>query len=536
MGRMTPGSHKARRRGVVRGVKVGSLVALLALLVAVPVALAAVTSSTSYTNFADNGNPGDNHWRNTNQTVSILVEPSTGTTATAYFSSDGGTTYTSKPYGAVGTAAFDFIVNAEGSNAIKYYATDSTPATQTPYPPALRGYVNIDKTAPVTTPTGLAPVSTQTDDAKWSKEITRTVALLATDPLPTGVTAVSGVRSNVWRVNSGSVVTSNTASVTFTLAKGIGGVVEGANAVTYSAVDWAGNFETTRTGYVNIDTITPTTTPSPALASSATTGWRNSAATVTFGWTDASSGVPTAGTSYRVNDGNPTVYVNPFTVSTQGSTKLTYRSFDRAQNLEATQTAYVNIDETSPTVSAATAPAGNSGWYNTDVVVTLTGADALSGVAKTQYRLEATPPLLWVDAVSDQFTVLASVNAVQTFDYQAVDKAGNVSLPGTLELKMDSVKPQAYGKNASGTHGKDITLKYKFTDNMSPSATGAYVTITKSNGDVVKNQKLNGTKAVNKWYSFKWKAGSKGTYKYYVHGLDLAGNASKTSAAKITVK
>ena len=51
--------------------------------------------------------------------------------------------------------------------------------------------------------------------------------------------------------------------------------------------------------------------------------------------------------------------------------------------------------------------------------------------------------------------------------------------------------------------------------------------ITKSNGKVVKNQKLNGTKTVNTWYSFKWKAGSKGTYKYYVHGQDLAGNASK---------
>ena len=531
MGRKTHGSHKTRRRGVVRGVKVGSLVALLALLVAVPVALAA-TSSTTYVFAPSGAQDASGLWKNSAQTVTIIAVPSVNTTATVFFSSNGGVDYNSKTHNAQGTAAFDFVVNAEGSNAVKYYAADGV-VTQTVQSP---GYINIDKTAPVVAPAGLAPVSTQTDEAKWSKEITRTVALLATDPLPTGVTAVSGVRSNVWRVNSGSVVTSNTASVTFTLIKGTGGVVEGANAVTYSAVDWAGNAETTRTGYVNIDTLAPTTTASPALAASATTGWRNTPATVTFGWTDASSGVPIAGTSYRVNDGNPTVYVNPFTVSTQGSTKLTYRSFDRAQNLEATQTAYVNIDETSPTVSAATAPVGNSGWYNTDVTVTLTGADALSGVSKTQYRLEATPPLLWVDAVSDQFTVLASVNAVQTFDYQAVDKAGNVSLPGTLELKMDSVKPQASGKSASGKSGKDITLKYKFTDNMSPSATDAYVTITKSNGNVVKNQKLNGTKAVNTWYSFKWKAGSKGTYYYYVHGLDLAGNTSKTTKVKITVK
>ena len=210
---------------------------------------------------------------------------------------------------------------------------------------------------------------------------------------------------------------------------------------------------------------------------------------MTLAWTDASSGVPTGGTSYRVNDGNPIVYVNPFTVSAQGSTKLTYRSIDRALNAEATQTAYVNIDETSPTVSAATAPPGNSGWYNTDVVVTLTGVDARRASLRRSTALQRIRRCLWVDAASNQFTVLASVNAVQTFDYQAVDKAGNVSAPGTLELKMDSVKPQASGKAASGTHGKNITLKYKFTDNMSPSATGAYVKITKSNGKVVKNQK-----------------------------------------------
>ena len=532
MGRRTHGLYKARRCGIARGVKVGSLVVLLALIVAVPVVLAASSSTPSYTFAPSAAQSALGLWKNASQTVPIEVVPAENTTGTVEFSSNNGATYVPATAAATGTAIVSFVVSAEGSNAIKYFASDSSHvATQSVQSP---GFVNIDTTKPVTTPTGLAPVSTQTSEAEWSKDVTRTVTLAATDAVA-GI-STSGVRWSLRKINSGSVVTSDTASVTFTLLKGSGGVVEGSNAVTYSAVDWAGNFETTHTGYVNIDTIAPTTTASPALATSATTGWRNTPATVTFGWTDASSGVPTGGTSYRVNDGNPTVYVNPFTVTSQGSTKLTYRSIDRAPNAEATQTAYVNIDETSPTVSAATAPAGSSGWYNTDVVVTLTGVDAVSGVAKTQYRLQADPPLLWVDAASNQFTVLASVNAAQTFQFQAVDKAGNVSAPGTLELKMDSVKPQASGKAASGTHGKNITLKYKFTDNMSPSATGVWVKITKSNGDVVKNQRINGTKAVNKWYSFKWKAGSKGTYKYYVHGLDLAGNTSKTTAAKITVK
>jgi len=451
---------------------------------------------------------------------------------TVHFSSNGGTSYIEKTAAAANIATLSFNVAAEGSNAIWYYASDTShAATQTVQKP---GLVNIDKTDPVTTPTGLAPVSTQSTEAAWSKDTTRSVTLAAADPLPTGVTAVSGVRFNVRRINSGSVVTTSTASVTFTLVKGSGGVLEGANAVTFSAADWADNVETTQTGYVNIDTLAPTTTASPALATSATTGWRNASTTVTFGWTDASSGVPTGGTSYRLNEGNPTVYVSPFTVSTEGSTKVTYRSIDRALNVEATQTAYVNIDETSPTVSAATAPKGSSGWYNKDVVVTLTGADALSGVAKTQYRLQGAAS--WTDAAGNQFTVPVSPSAKLTYDYQAVDNAGNVSAPASLKLTMDSVKPQAYGQNKSGKVGESIKLKYKFSDNLSPKVKSVYVKITKKNGDVVKTVNISGQKAVKTWYSFTWKPTAKGTYKYYVHGTDLAGNTSKTTPSTITVK
>ena len=502
---------------------------LLALLVVVPVL--AATSDTTYV-FAPTGAQGASGlWKNSPQTVTIIALPTVDTTATVYFSSNNGAHYDSKTHNATGTAAFDFVVSAEGSNAIKYYAADGV-ATQTVQSP---GYVNIDKTDPVTTSTGLAPVSTQTSDAQWSKEITRTVTLVATDTPPAAGVATSGVRWNLRRINGGSLVASDTASVTFTLVKGSSGVVEGANAVNFSAVDWAGNVETTHTMYVNIDTLAPTTTATPALAPSATTGWRNTSATVTFSWADASSGVPIGGTSYRLNDGNPTVYVNPFPVSTEGSTKVAYHSVDRALNVEATQTAYVNIDETSPTVSAATAPKGSSGWYNKDVVVTLTGVDTLSDVAKTQYRVQGTTA--WTDAVGNQFTVPVSPSAELTYDYQAVDNAGNSSAPASLKLKMDSIKPQTYGQNASGKVGKSITLKYKITDNMSPKAKSVAVKIKNSKGQVVKNVSFSAEKNVKTWYSFSWTPTKKGTYKYYVYAKDLAGNSqNKAGWAKITVK
>ena len=419
-----PRGMTARRRRTGRVLRVGGFVAFLVLLVAVPVALAA-TSSTVYP-FATTATTD---WKNTSQSVGILVTTSEPTaTATVHYSIDGGATFSTISASGPGPRTVEVSVTAEGSHLFKYYASDN--GTSTVEATKTGGYVNIDKTAPVTT---VAPA----------------------------------------------------------LAGGTG--------------------------------LSP---------------WFNAAVTVTLTATDTVSGVPTGGSSYRLNDDpNPTVYVSPFTVNTQGSTKLTYRSFDRAQNFEATQTAYVNIDTSIPTVSATTSPSRSSGWYNKDVVVTLTGVDTVSGIVKTQYRLQTDPLPAWTDAVGNQFTVLAGDNALETFGYQALDKAGNVSAAASLQLKMDSIKPQTYGKDASGKVNKSITLKYKITDNLSPKAQDVRVKIKNSKGQVVKNVSFSADKNVKTWYSFKWKPTAKGTYKYYVYAKDLAGNPQKSAGwGKIKVK
>ena len=403
---------------------------------------------------------------------------------------------------------------------------------------AHRALVNIDKTDPeFTTTTGLEATSTQSAAAHWSNETTRTITLVATDTAPAPGVATSGVKEIWRRVASESAVTSATASVTFTLVKGVGGVVEGSNAVTYLARDWAGNAETTQTGYVNIDTVEPTTTPSPALAATPTTGWFKAPVDVTLGWTDVSSGVPDGGTSYRLDDGNLTIYEVPFAVSKEGSTKLTYKSVDRALNVEATRTAYVNIDTSTPTVSAKTAPSRTSGWYNKNVLVTIMGVDAVSGIGKTEYRMVKSPAQPWTPAVGNQFIVLASDNKVETFEYRALDKAENASLVGSLKLRMDSVKPRTYGKDARGTAHRSMALKYKITDNMSPKAQSVWIKVRASSGRT-QSLTISGTKTINKWFSVSWRPKASGTYKYYVYAKDLAGNSQKTPVGwgKITVR
>jgi len=527
--------QKPGKRRVWHGVQVGGFAAVLLLLLAVPWALATPvvgpTSSSSYS-FALSGAQGDNHWQNSSQSVPIIALPSVGTTATVYFSGDNGSTYVHQTFSRTGTAAFNFSVVTEGAHAVKFYATDSTPATETPENVA--GFVNIDRTDPVTTPLGLAPVSAQSTEAQWSNEVTRTVTLSATDTVPAPGVATSGVHWNLYKINVGNVVASAIATVHLTLVKGApGGLVEGSNPVTYSAVDWAGNIETTHTGYVNVDTVAPTTEASPQLSASPTTGWHNAAVTVTLTATDASSGVAAGYTFYRLPN-NPTAYLSPFTVSAQGSNLLTFQSLDRAGNVEATQTAYVNIDETSPTVSAVTSPSRSSGWYNTDVKVTLKPADAMSGVAMTQDRVSGSPT--WATATANQFTIPVSPNGTKTYQYQAVDNAGNISLPTSLTVKMDTVKPKVSGTvPATVQKGSRITFGYR-ADDQTPKCSVTLKIKHKSSGKVARTYGM-GSKTSNKSYKMKDKPNlAVGTYQYWVYATDQAGNQQGKAVATFKVK
>ena len=72
----------------------------------------------------------------------------------------------------------------------------------------------------------------------------------------------------------------------------------------------------------------------------------------------------------------------PTTLSDDGAGQtVTGTASDNAGNT-ATDTATVNIDQVEPAISAARDRVPNSnGWYNDDVTVSFTCADALSGVA-----------------------------------------------------------------------------------------------------------------------------------------------------------
>ena len=94
----------------------------------------------------------------------------------------------------------------------------------------------VDATAPKTTATGL-----QTGATKGWRHTTQTVTLKATD-------AGSGVAATYYTVDGGA---RQTYAGPFDIA------AAGSHVVKYWSADWAGNVETKRTGYVNIDLSKP---------------------------------------------------------------------------------------------------------------------------------------------------------------------------------------------------------------------------------------------------------------------------------------
>src|SRR5262249_56108304 len=68
----------------------------------------------------------------------------------------------------------------------------------------------------------------------------------------------------------------------------------------------------------------------------------------------------------------------------EGAKTLTFSAKGNAGNVESTKTLSVKIDKTAPTAGATVSPTPNAaGWNNTNVTVTLTGADTGSSGLKT---------------------------------------------------------------------------------------------------------------------------------------------------------
>lgn len=96
----------------------------------------------------------------------------------------------------------------------------------------------------------------------------------------------------------------------------------------------------------------------------------------------------------------------------------------------------VKVDKTPPDTTAEVDGNGNNNWYNTDVTVTLSAADNVTGVDRTEYRIGEGG-----DWIPYNGPIVLGHDGIQTLQYRSIDKAGNVEEAKQQTLKIDKTSP-----------------------------------------------------------------------------------------------
>jgi hypothetical protein len=271
---------------------------------------------------------------------------------------------------------------------------------------------------------------------------------------------------------------------------------------------------------VKIDTTAPTTT-----VANLPPGWSNAAVTASLIGIDSASGV--AVTEYSLDGGSTWVAGNPPVFGAEGEHSFLYRSRDVAGNTESAKTARVKIDTTAPTTTIANVPAG---WSKGAVIATFSAADALSGVAATEYSLDGGAS--WKAGSS----TMVIKQGTCTLLYRSRDAAGNTEATQSATVRIDSIRPVPRAlSNVTGRRGKSVRLPYRVNDAAAPQAT-VTIKIFKA-GRRVKLLSL-GSKTTNTTLTCSYRCPlAKGTYVWKVYATDLAGNTQAVaSSRKLSVR
>ncbi|MDO8683780.1 MAG: hypothetical protein Q7N50_09905 [Armatimonadota bacterium] len=242
---------------------------------------------------------------------------------------------------------------------------------------------------------------------------------------------------------------------------------EGVTIVRALSIDNANNEEAAVQQEVKIDKTPPVV--SISLEGGLLGEWYNSNVVVTVTTTDNDGGSGLQTVEYDFNDENWQPYIGPFTVSQDGITNVRARAKDNANNQSVVVQQEIKIDKAPPSTAISLSGTQQSGWYNTDVVVTITPVDneGGSGIKRIEYDLNDDNWLVY----TEPFTL--SNNGSTIVRSRAIDNADNQSVPVQQLVKIDKIAPTtAFSLNGDFRHGyyiSDVVVTLNSTDNQDGS-------------------------------------------------------------------
>jgi len=192
----------------------------------------------------------------------------------------------------------------------------------------------------------------------------------------------------------------------------------GSGTFYYWAVSSYGDTSSKQSLGYKYDNQAPSTPSFSLSGTSGSNGWYVSNVTVSASSSDAHSGIASVAQSCGAN---------PCTISAEGTTTVNATATDNAGNTSSGSVT-VKIDKTPPTISLSrSGTSGSLGWYRSDVVVSGSASDSVSGLASLSASCGALPCTITAEGTT-------TVNATAT------DNAGNTASTSTT-VKIDKTPP-----------------------------------------------------------------------------------------------
>jgi len=174
-------------------------------------------------------------------------------------------------------------------------------------------------------------------------------------------------------------------------------------------------------------------------------------------------------TFYRIDEGEWTRYVKSeqmlIPISTEGVHTVEYYSVDYYGNEEQVQSSIVRIDKTEPILDFSINGNQQDGWYDSQVDVTLSGDDSLSGLDLIIYKCDTG---CWQE-YCECFTLGDGIHRLWAY---AIDKAGNMfGSDDPIFVNVDSDVPTTIcnfvGEGSNGLFYKSVDIVLASSDSGS---------------------------------------------------------------------